>query len=141
MRRPALAPWRARAWRAATWPLAAALVLTDCASKRAVEAALPVAGASRRVIGEVVRFTLAYNQGAAFSSHFGPYQRWILIALTLAVLAGLGRAYPRLAATGRAARVGAALVAAGAVGNLLDRLVSDRGVVDFIDVGVGATRF
>ena len=136
MRRPA----RDR-WRAATWPLAAALVLADCASKRAVEAALPVAGASRPVVGEVVRFTLAYNQGAAFSSHFGPYQRWILIALTLGVLAGLVRAYPRLAATGRAARVGAALAAAGAVGNLLDRLASDRGVVDFIDVGVGATRF
>jgi len=37
--------------------------------------------------------------------------------------------------------LGVALVGAGAVGNLLDRLASDRGVVDFIDVGVGAARF
>jgi len=34
-----------------------------------------------------------------------------------------------------------ALIAAGALGNLLDRLRSARGVVDFIDVGIGDTRF
>ena len=34
-----------------------------------------------------------------------------------------------------------ALVVGGAAGNMLDRLISDRGVVDFIDVGVGASRF
>lgn len=123
------------------WPLAAALVLADCASKRAVEAVLPAAGASRPVLGGIVRFTLAYNQGAAFSSHFGPYQRWVLVALTLGVLVALGRWAPHAAAAGRAALFGVTLVGAGAVGNLLDRLASDRGVVDFIDVGVGATRF
>jgi signal peptidase II len=32
-------------------------------------------------------------------------------------------------------------VAGGALGNALDRLRSARGVVDFIDVGVGAARF
>ena len=123
------------------WPLAAALVLADCASKRAVEAALPIPGASRPVLADVVRFTLAYNQGAAFSSQFGPYQRWILIALTCAVLVLLVRWSPRLTAAGPGAALGVTLVGAGAVGNLLDRLASARGVVDFIDVGVGATRF
>lgn len=34
-----------------------------------------------------------------------------------------------------------ALVTGGAIGNLLDRLQSARGVVDFIDAGVGAHRF
>ena len=34
-----------------------------------------------------------------------------------------------------------ALVAGGAAGNLLDRLRTSRGVVDFIDVGIGAHRF
>ena len=123
------------------WPLAAALVLADCASKRAVEAALPMPGASRPVLADVVRFTLAYNQGAAFSSHFGPYQRWILIALTCVVLVLLARWSSSLAATGRGAALGVTLVGAGAVGNLLDRVVSARGVVDFIDIGVGGTRF
>lgn len=123
------------------WPLAAALVVADCASKRAVEAALPAPGASRPVVDGVLRFTLAYNQGAAFSSHFGPYQRWVLIAVTLGILAALVRNVPRAVAAGRAATLGVALVAGGALGNLLDRVASDRGVVDFIDVGVGSARF
>lgn len=37
--------------------------------------------------------------------------------------------------------MGLALVAGGAVGNLLDRVISNRGVVDFLDLGMGATRF
>lgn len=37
--------------------------------------------------------------------------------------------------------MGLALVASGALGNLLDRVRSPRGVVDFIDVGVGSWRF
>ncbi|GJG85574.1 hypothetical protein tb265_07550 [Gemmatimonadetes bacterium T265] len=123
------------------WPLAAALVLADCTSKRAIEDAAPLVGVPRPVLDDVVRFTLAYNQGAAFSTHFGPYQRWVLIALTLAILGGLARLYGRIARAGGPGVVGLALVAGGAAGNLLDRLASDRGVVDFIDVGVGAARF
>src|SRR5438046_2230507 len=39
-------------------------------------------------------------------------------------------------------RLGAlALVCAGAVGNVVDRLRSAQGVVDFVDVGVGSTRW
>jgi signal peptidase II len=34
-----------------------------------------------------------------------------------------------------------ALVCAGAVGNLIDRIRSAKGVVDFIDVGVGDLRW
>ena len=34
-----------------------------------------------------------------------------------------------------------ALICGGAVGNLLDRIRSARGVVDFIDIGIGAHRF
>jgi signal peptidase II len=32
-------------------------------------------------------------------------------------------------------------VSAGALGNMLDRIKSSRGVVDFIDLGVGSARF
>jgi hypothetical protein len=39
------------------WPLALALLFTDCATKRAVEHRLPV-GKPQPVVGEVVRFTL-----------------------------------------------------------------------------------
>jgi signal peptidase II len=34
-----------------------------------------------------------------------------------------------------------ALIAGGAAGNLLDRIRSPLGVVDFIDIGIGAHRF
>src|SRR6185295_9237050 len=34
-----------------------------------------------------------------------------------------------------------ALVTAGAIGNLIDRLTSSRGVIDFIDIGVTGWRF
>ncbi|WP_310570989.1 signal peptidase II [Gemmatimonas sp.] len=89
----------------------------------------------------LVRVTLAYNQGAAFSTHFGPYQRWLLIAFAVAMLIALTWWYRPAARAGRMAIVGLALVTGGAVGNLIDRLRSNRGVVDFLDLGVGATRF
>ncbi len=37
--------------------------------------------------------------------------------------------------------IGLALLIGGATGNLLDRMTSSRGVVDFIDVGLGGWRF
>jgi signal peptidase II len=123
------------------WPLAAALLLADCSSKRAVEEAIAVPGLTRPVVDGVLRFTLAYNQGAAFSTSFGPYQRWVLVALAVAMLGVLASWYRRAAYLGGAAVAGLALVAGGAAGNLLDRLLSARGVVDFIDLGVGDARF
>ena len=53
------------------------------------------------------------------------------------MLSRLNRSVTRTAWIGT---VGLALVAGGAVGNLLDRLISSRGVVDFIDVGVRSSR-
>ena len=124
------------------WPLASVLVLADCTTKRMIEAGLGEAEhVPHPVIGDVVRFTLAYNPGAAFSSRFGPYERWLLIALALAILAFLARLYRATARHGRLQVVALALVCGGAVGNLLDRLRSPRGVVDFIDVGLGSARF
>ena len=94
-----------------------------------------------QVLGDWVRFTLVYNPGAAFGLHLGPYSRWIFTALTVGALGILWRL---LTATrpGDTARVLAiALVTAGAIGNLIDRLRSSQGVVDFIDVGIGERRW
>jgi signal peptidase II len=123
------------------WPLAGLLVLADCSTKRAIEESVPVAGVPKPVIDDVLRFTLAYNQGAAFSTRFGPYQRWVLIGLAVAILLIVAASYRHVTRTGRIGTIGLALVAGGAVGNLLDRLLSNRGVVDFIDVGIGSYRF
>ena len=123
------------------WPLVAIVVLTDCASKRWVEDGLVVEHTSHDVIEGVLRFTLSYNTGAAFSTEFGAYQRWILIGTTLAVLGILARLYRSAEPHGRLYVAGLALVCGGAIGNLLDRIRSARGVVDFIDIGFGTSRF
>jgi signal peptidase II len=123
------------------WPLASVLILADCATKRVVEATVPLYAEPRPLIADLVRVTLAYNQGAAFSTHFGPYQRWVLIAIAVTMLVILAQWYRPAARAGRIAITGLALVAGGAAGNLLDRLLSDRGVVDFLDLGIGTTRF
>jgi signal peptidase II len=63
-------------------------------------------------------------------------------ALTAAViLVVLGVLYRRTAESDRFSALALSLVTAGALGNLTDRLMSSRGVVDFIDVGIGNSRF
>jgi signal peptidase II len=122
------------------WPLASLLLLADCTTKRAIEAT-DVVGVPKPVVDGLLQFTLSYNEGAAFSTYFGPYQRWALSGLAVTMLFILARSYRQVTQIGRLATAGLALVAGGAAGNLLDRLLSARGVVDFIDVGVGASRF
>lgn len=122
------------------WPLALLLVLSDCATKRWAESHL-AANTPEPAVGEVVRWTLAYNKAAAMGITFGDASRPLLIVATLVALVALARFY-RAAAPGELGiAVATALVAGGAVGNLLDRVRWAGGVVDFIDVGVGESRF
>ncbi|HJR63718.1 MAG TPA: signal peptidase II [Gemmatimonadaceae bacterium] len=123
------------------WPLAFLLVLTDCATKEYAVEQLRTPHAPREVLGDVLQLTLTYNQGAAFGIHLGPWSRPLLLLLGFAVLAVLFGFYHRTQAGDRAAALALACVCGGAVGNLLDRLRSERGVVDFIDIGVGTVRF
>jgi signal peptidase II len=123
------------------WPLALALLFTDCATKRAVEQRLTV-GEPQPVVGDVVRFTLSYNTNAAMGLQLGgPSRRAVLSVLTLAALLVLGVLYHRTRPSERLRVIGVALVAGGALGNLVDRIRSSAGVVDFIDVGVANVRF
>jgi signal peptidase II len=89
----------------------------------------------------VVRFTLGYNPGAAFGIDVGERGRWVLIALSSTALLILLGLYRRAQAHDTRLVTAVALVAGGALGNLLDRVWSPQGVVDFIDVGIGTTRF
>jgi len=123
------------------WALALALLVTDCATKRAVEHRLAV-GEPQPVVGEIVRFTLSYNQNAAMGVDLGGQSnRLVLSALTIAALVVLGMLYHRTQPSERLRVIGVALVAGGALGNLVDRIRSSAGVVDFIDVGVAQVRF
>jgi signal peptidase II len=123
------------------WPLAIALLVADCATKRAVESSLEL-GVPKPVVGETVRFTLSYNTNAAMGFQVGgDKRRLVLSAMTVAALIVLGVLYHRTRPADRLRVIGVALVAGGALGNLVDRMRSSAGVVDFIDVGVSNVRF
>jgi signal peptidase II len=123
------------------WPLALTLLFTDCATKRAVEHRLAL-GEPKPVVGEVVRLTLSYNNKAAMGLDLGGQsRRLVLSTLTIAALLVLGVLYHRTRPSERLRVIGVALVAGGALGNLVDRIRSSAGVVDFIDVGVKSVRF
>jgi signal peptidase II len=123
------------------WPLALALLVADCATKRAVEHRLTL-GETTPVVGDVVRLTLSYNRNAAMGVDVGgDSRRTVLSALTFVALLVLGVLYHRTRPSDRLRVIGVALVTGGAFGNLLDRLRSSAGVVDFIDVGVARVRF
>jgi signal peptidase II len=123
------------------WPLILFVVVTDVITKAVAVYSLAPRGFPHEVVGDVLRFTLVYNPGAAFGLHLGDYSRWIFMALTLGALVILGRLY-RQTPPGQWTRVLAlALVSAGAIGNLIDRVKSGDGVVDFIDIGFGDSRW
>lgn len=123
------------------WGVIVTVVLLDVVTKWLAVKHLSDYFGHVRVLGDGLRFTLVYNPGAAFGLHLGPYSRWIFTALTVGALFILWRL---LTATrrGDTPRVLAiALVTSGAIGNLIDRLRSSQGVVDFIDVGIGERRW
>jgi signal peptidase II len=122
------------------WVTAGTVVVADLVTKVLAESLLgrhlPVS-----VIGDYVQLRLVYNQCAAFGLCLGTYSRWIFFGLAIAALFVLG-SMVRAARPGDHVRIVAlALVSAGAVGNVLDRVRSSLGVVDFVDVGVGMARW
>lgn len=124
------------------WPVIGLVVLSDIITKWIAVLELQPRGVPHPVFGEVVRLTLVYNRGAAFGlSIGGDYSRWIFLALTLAALIILWQLY-RATNPGDVLRALAiALVSGGAIGNLIDRVRSAQGVVDFIDIGIGDMRW
>jgi signal peptidase II len=121
------------------WPLLLVLVLADCGSKRVVEETL-APHTPHEVLGDVVRFTLGYNAGAAFGLNVGPASRMVFTTLTLLALVALGLMYRATPPERRVEVAALALISGGAIGNLIDRVRAGQ-VVDFIDVGIGTTRF
>jgi signal peptidase II len=124
------------------WPVLAAIVAVDVITKRIAVAELsPLERVPHEVLGQWLRMTLVYNPGAAFGLHVGEYSRIVFMVLTVGALLILGRLYISTSA-GDTSRVTAlSLVCGGALGNLIDRIASARGVIDFIDVGVRDARW
>lgn len=93
------------------------------------------------IIGDYVRLTYIYNPGAAFGIHLGEYSRFIFLFLSLLALTALAAMYWVTPARDRVRLASIALICGGALGNLLDRVRSADGVVDFLDVGIGNLRW
>lgn len=107
------------------------VLITDIVTKRWALANL--ADASRPdFMGGYVPLNLHFNRGAAFGISIGNDPQWFFIPLALLALGlmivllirALDNDYTRIIALG--------LVISGALGNLVDRIRWDRGVVDFI---------
>ena len=93
-------------------------------------------GVPQPVIGDLFRFYLLFNPGAAFS--MGENLTWLFTAIQLAFVLGALWFGPRMSSKWEA--LGVAMIAGGALGNLIDRLFRDPGfwfghVVDYISVG------
>ena len=123
------------------WPATAAVVVIDVATKYLAHTALLPSHLPRDVVGDVVRLTLIYNPGAAVGLNVGPHSRWIFLALTVGALVILGRLYRETKPGESWHALALGLISGGAVGNLINRLWSPRGVVDFIDIGIGTSRW
>jgi signal peptidase II len=122
------------------WTTIAIVVVLDFITKMIVQHTLTFLE-PKSIIGDYVRFTLVYNSGAAFSMSLGRYSRWIFGSFAVIALYILWRLYRQSAPGDRARVLALALASGGATGNLIDRIREPRGVVDFIDVGVGSVRF
>ncbi len=125
--------------RSAFWIVGSGVVASDFVTKL-----LAVATLSRvpvRVVGDWVTLQIVYNPGAAFGIHVGQYSRWVFLVLALVALVVLGSMVRQTNPAQAVRLIALGLVCGGAVGNLIDRLRSPRGVVDFIDVGFGTLRW
>lgn len=124
----------------AFWLSLVAIGVGDFVTKRLVESQLTL-HLPRALAGDWLRLTLTYNTGAAMNLSLGDASRVALSVVAVVMIVVLFRMY-RAAAAGDAWQAMAlGLISGGALGNLLDRLRSAKGVVDFIDVGTSGWRF
>ena len=121
------------------WLMALAGIAADQVTK-ALVAAHVENGPPVRVLGDVLTFDVSRNSGAAFS--FAPAATVVFTLLAIGVTVVVARAASSLRSSAWAVALG--LILAGAVGNLIDRLLRAPGVgrgavVDFIDLRHFAT--
>ncbi|HVO38439.1 MAG TPA: signal peptidase II [Spirochaetia bacterium] len=114
----------------------------DQATKAAARAALGHGGVVS-VLGGALILRYVENPGAFLSLGAwlpGAARRWLFVAFPLAVLAAMAVYVARRRALRARFAVGIALVAGGGLGNLLDRILHDGRVGDFLNLGLGGLR-
>lgn len=117
------------------------VALLDACTKQVARQSLLPEHTPHELVGDLLRLTLVYNPGAAFGMSAGPYSRWVFTVLAAGAMIVLWRLYRVTPISDRARLLALGLVMGGAIGNLVNRLWSKRGVVDFLDVGIGSHRW
>lgn len=112
--------------------LSAAIIAADQVTKQIAERSLELYERIP-VIPGFWNWTLAYNEGAAFSflAGAGGWQRWFFTVLALGVSIFLIGWLRKLQPTERWMSLSLSLVLAGALGNVIDRVIYGH-VIDFI---------
>ena len=119
------------------WITAGVGMAVDLLSKWLVWRALEnVPGQKHEIIKGVLSFQLAQNPGIAFGIELG---RWFILLVNLAGILLILYLFLGSDKTVRAGHIGMGLILAGALGNLVDRLLPPHEVRDFIDFPVWPT--
>ncbi|NDY41580.1 signal peptidase II [Dissulfurirhabdus thermomarina] len=118
--------------------VAAAVVVVDQATKWLVLHGFGLYEV-RPVVPGLFNLTLVFNTGVAFGllAGGGAWRRLFLLAVAVAALAAMAAVLGRRPGRSAPLLYGAALVAGGAAGNMVDRLRYGA-VVDFLDFHLGA---
>jgi len=111
--------------------VAAVVILADQVTKARVRSLLTQEGTSIPLIGRFVRIAYTRNTGAAFGMLPGYGVMFIIVSVV--VLIGIGAYLWRYGPTRKWILVALGLVAGGACGNLIDRVMVGR-VTDFIQI-------
>lgn len=106
------------------------VVVGDIATKRWALEVLSHGATVEGLAG--VPLTLAYNTGIAFGLDVPSTARWLLIVASVVVVIMLGGLFLQARPDDWPRVTSISLVTAGAIGNLVDRVRWDAGVVDFI---------
>lgn len=130
---------KGKGWRLAG-AVTAVLLTVDALTKGIVQGTMEP-GQSMPLFGDVLRLTYVFNPGAAFGLSVGPSSRWILSGLAVVAVVVLIWAIRRTPSEARGRLAAMGLVLGGALGNLVDRIRHEHGVVDFLDVGMGGFRW
>lgn len=108
------------------------ILIADIITKRWAVSVLQPEISRPDFLGGYVPLTFALNTGAAFGISIGDDPRWFFIPVAFIALALMIVLFVRARGNDHMRIVALSLVIAGALGNLIDRVRWDSGVVDFI---------
>ena len=96
-------------------------------------------GESKNILGNFLKFTYVLNGRAAFGISIGP--KWFYLSIVaIAIVLICYYFFRNLGRANKIEVVAGALIIAGAVSNMIDRLTI-KYVVDFINFGIGPHRY